>query len=191
MDIAESVIIRVCSGDSDAFDDLFRQYQKTVYRTAYLLTGERETADDVLQEVFISVWRYCGTYNPQKGSFQTWLNRITVNCCNKKLKKMNRNKPLSIEKIQDEGAQLNAGNPSNPEEINITREEYERLLRAMAELSAELRTVVVLRFFNDLSYGEIAEAAAIPLGTVKSRLNAALKQMNHLFYIEGTTDYGL
>ena len=64
MDNLESLVEQMCSGDTDAFDALFRQYEKTVYRTAYLITGERETASDLLQEVFISVWQYRKTYNP-------------------------------------------------------------------------------------------------------------------------------
>jgi RNA polymerase sigma-70 factor (ECF subfamily) len=74
---------------------------------------------------------------------------------------------------------------SNPEEINITREEYERLLSALNELDIPHRTVIVLRFFNDLSYKEIAAAADIPVGTVKSRLNNALKQIKQLYFGEG------
>jgi len=191
MDNTEHVAVQMCSGDTGAFDALFRQYEKSVYRTAYLLTGDRETASDVLQEVFISVWKYCMTYNPEKGKFSTWLHRITVNHCYRKLKKMKNNSPLSIDTMQASGMQIEAGKGDSPEEMSVTREEYERLLRAMADLSAELRTVLVLRFFNDLSYEKIAAAASIPLGTVKSKLNAAMKQMNRRFYNQESAGYGL
>ena len=191
MDSPECVVMKMCSGDTDAFDALFRQYEKNVYRTAYLLTGDREIANDVLQEVFISVWKYRKTYNSEKGKFSTWLHRITVNCCNRKLSKMNKNTPLSIDEMQDSGIQINAAKSESPEEISITREEYKRLLRALAGLSSEHRAILVLRFFNDLSYEEIAAAVSISLGTVKSRLNAALKRVNCSFYNQERAGYGL
>jgi len=75
------------SGDADAFEALFRQYEKLVSRTAYLITGDTEEAKDVMQEVFVSVWKWRHTFNPRKGKFTTWLHRITVNQCSKKHRK--------------------------------------------------------------------------------------------------------
>jgi len=66
---------------------------------------------------------------------------------------------------------------SQPEDILINKLEYDRLLRAMDELDTKYRSVLVLRYFNDLSYQEIAEALQIPLGTVKSRINQSLKYL--------------
>jgi len=67
------------SGDLAAFEGLFRQYQKLVFRTAYLITGSKEAAEDALQEVFVLVWRSRHTYDPNKGKLTTWLHRITGN----------------------------------------------------------------------------------------------------------------
>ncbi len=184
MDNLESVIQQMCSGDTGAFDDIFRKFDKTVYRTAFLLTGDKEIAGEVMQEVFISVWKYRKTYNPKKSQFSTWLQRITVNQCNKKFRN-SKNAAISIEGLEDSNTRLEAGNASNPEEINITREEYERLLSALNELDLPHRTVVVLRFFNDLSYKEMAATTGIPIGTVKSRLNNALKQIKQLYFEGG------
>jgi RNA polymerase sigma-70 factor (ECF subfamily) len=184
MDNMESVVERMCSGDSSAFDIIFRQFDKTVYRTAFLITGNTETAAEIMQEVFISVWKYRKTYNPKKSKFSTWLQHITVNQCNRELKNSG-NTNLSIEELEDSNTSVEAGNMSNPEEVNITREEYERLLSALNELDINHRTVVVLRFFNDLSYKEIADAVDIPVGTVKSRLNNALRQMKQIYFQGG------
>ena len=162
------------SGDADAFEALFRQYEKLVSRTAYLITGDTEEAKDVMQEVFVSVWKWRHTFNPRKGKFTTWLHRITVNQCSKKRRKK---QPvfLSLEEIEDKGFQMEAS--EFPEEVMITREEYERLMKALNSLNAKHRSVLVLRYFNDLSYYEIAQVIDIPLGTVKSRLNQALKSL--------------
>ncbi len=161
------------SGDVGAFEALFRQHQKLVFRTAYLITGDAETAKDVVQEVFVSVWKSRHTFNPEKGKFTTWLHRITVNRCSKK----RRRKPafLSLEEAGNGGLSLPGGDV--PAEAIITKEEYAHLMKALAALDTKHRSVVVLRYFNELSCEEIAHAAEIPLGTVKSRLHYALKSL--------------
>jgi RNA polymerase sigma-70 factor (ECF subfamily) len=184
MEDVESVIQQMCSGDSGAFDIIFRRFDRAVYRTAFLITSDKEIAGEVMQEVFISVWKYRKTYNPEKSTFATWLQRITVNQCNRKLANA-KNAALSIEKLEDADNIIAAGSMSNPEEVIVTREEYERLLSALNELDIPHRTVIVLRFFNDLSYKEIADAVDIPIGTVKSRLNNALKQIKQLYFRGG------
>jgi RNA polymerase sigma factor (sigma-70 family) len=161
-------------GDVNAFETLYRQYDKLVYRTAYLITGSKEAAEDALQEVFISVWRSRHTYDPNKGKLTTWLHRITVNQCSKK----KPGKTPATLSLEEKGIDLpDMKHRSQPEEISITRMVYDRLLRAMDTLDTKHRSVLVLRYFNDLSYQEIAEALEIPLGTVKSRLNQSLKYL--------------
>jgi RNA polymerase sigma-70 factor, ECF subfamily len=157
-------------GDANAFEALYRQYEKLVFRTAYLITGSKEASEDALQEVFTSVWKSRHTYDPDKGKFTTWLYRITVNQC---LKKEQGKMPNAIS--LEEGDDLpEIKERSQSEEIMINKQEYDRLLEAMDNLDSKHRSVLVLRYFNDLSYQEIAEALEIPLGTVKSRLNHSL-----------------
>ena len=161
-------------GDVSAFETLFRRYEKLVYRTAYLITGNREAAEDALQEVFVSVWRSRHTYDPGKGKLTTWLHRITVNQCLKK--KTGKSPPATS--LEEKGVDLpEMKYKSQPEDILVNKLEYDRLLRAMDKLDTKHRSVLVLRYFNDLSYQEIAEALEIPLGTVKSRLNHSLKYL--------------
>jgi len=160
-------------GDVNAFETLFRLHNKMVFKTAYLITGNKETAEDVLQEVFVSVWKSRHTYNPDKGKLTTWLHRITVNQCLKKSGKS----PVTVS-LDEKGIDLPEMElQSDPEEILISKAEYDRLLKAIDTLDTKHRSVLVLRYFNDLSYQEIAEALEIPLGTVKSRLNLSLRQL--------------
>jgi len=162
------------SGDATAFESLFHKYEKLVFRTAYLITGDDDEAMDILQEVFVSVWKWRHTFNPRKGKVTTWLHRITVNQCSRKHRKK---QPvfLSLEEIEEKGFQLEAS--EFPDEVMITREEYKRLMEALNSLDAKHRSVLVMRYFNELSYDEIAQVIDIPLGTVKSRLNQALKSL--------------
>ena len=162
------------SGDIGAFEALFRQYQKLVFRTAYLITGDAETAKDVMQEVFVSVWKSRHTFNPEKGRFTTWLHRITVNRCSRR--HSHKQPPsFSLEQAESKGLLLQSGDI--PAEAVITREEYAHLMKALAALDTKHRSVVVLRYFSELSCEEIAKVAEIPLGTVKSRLHYALKSL--------------
>ncbi len=161
-------------GDVNAFETLYRQYEKLVFRTAYLITGSKEAAEDALQEVFVSVWRSRHTYNPNKGKLTTWLHRITVNQC---LKKKPGKTPAAVS-LEEKGIDLPEMKHSyQPEDVLINKMEYDRLLRAMDSLDTRHRSILVLRYFNDLSYQEIAEALQIPLGTVKSRLNHSLRYL--------------
>ncbi len=161
-------------GDIGAFETLFRQYERLVYRTAYLITGSKEAAENALQEVFISVWKSRHTYDPNKGKLTTWLHRVTVNECSKR-KSRKASTAISLDEKGIDPPEMKR--TTQPEEIAITRMEYDRLLKAMDTLDNKHRSVLVLRYFNDLSYQEIAEALEIPLGTVKSRLNQSLKYL--------------
>lgn len=161
-------------GDVNAFETLYRQYEKLVYRTAYLITGSREAAENTLQEVFISVWKSRHTYDSNKGKLTTWLHRITVNECSRK-KSRKASTTISLEEKMIDLPDMK--HQSQPEDVLINKMEYERLRRAMDALDTKHRSVLVLRYFNDLSYQEIAEALEIPLGTVKSRLNQSLRYL--------------
>ena len=160
-------------GDVSAFETLYRQYEKLVFRTAYLITGNKEAAEDALQEVFISVWKSRHTYDPNKGKLTTWLHRITVNQCSKR-KAVKTPATVSLE---EKVVNLPEKERAQPEDILISKLEYDRLLKAMDSLDTKHRSVLVLRYFNDLSYQEIAEVLEIPLGTVKSRLNQSLRYL--------------
>ncbi len=156
------------TGDMAAFETFFRDNERAVFRNAYLITGSREDAEDVLQDVFTSVWKSRHTFDPSKGKVSTWLHRITVNEC----MRTRRKERLSMLKL-------------DPEVLDRTRETSERaengdlesLTQAMNALEPGQRAALVLRYFNDLSYDEIARALSVPLGTVKSRINHALKRL--------------
>ena len=158
------------SGDIPAFEAFFREYERQVYRNAFLILGNREDAEDVLQNVFTSVWKFRRTFNPEKGKIATWLHRITVNECMRNLSRGHR-----------EVARV------DPEELNIAAPEHDArldsadMLEQLAALDGRQRAALVLRYYNDLSYQEIAEALGVPLGTVKSRINHALRALRERF----------
>jgi len=137
------------------------------------LTGSKEAAEDALQEVFVSVWKSRHTYDPGKGKLTTWLHRITVNQCSKR----KPGKTPATVSLEEKGVDLPEMKRSQPDDILVSKLEYDRLVKAMDALDTKHRSVLVLRYFNDMSYQEIAEALEIPLGTVKSRLNQSLRYL--------------
>jgi RNA polymerase sigma-70 factor (ECF subfamily) len=163
------VLIRRCqAGDEEAFGLLFEKYKNLVYRTTYLTLGTAADAEDILQEVFLQVHRSLDGYDPGRGAFSTWLYRITVNRC----LNWRRSRPFtdSLDEIADEPTRSAGALPDCYADDDCVR-------RAVARLSRKLRVVVVLRHYWDLSYAEIAEIMDLPLGTVRSRLNLALRLM--------------
>ncbi|MDD5094171.1 MAG: RNA polymerase sigma factor [Dehalococcoidia bacterium] len=160
------------SGDEEAFEAFFHQYKNLVFKTALLMGSDGQEAEDVLQEVFINAWNSRRSFDPKKGKLTTWLYRITVNQSISKHRKKST-VSTSLDMIQGEGF-----NPvSSSEEDSPDNLENLRLMRAVDSMNDKHRPVLVLRYFNDLSYSEIAQTLNIPLGTVKSRLNEAMKNL--------------
>ena len=161
------------SGDMAAFESFFREYEKAVYNNAYLITGNREDAEDILQEVFTSVWKSRHTFDPRKGKLSTWLHRITVN---ESLRKRRKGPPM----VALDGVDLPDPGDGRDDRL-IAHFEHEEMIKVLNTLDGRLRVVLVLRYFNDLSYEEIAEVIGVPLGTVKSRINHGLKGLRQRF----------
>lgn len=168
------------TGNLNAFEAMYRQYERLVFRNAYLITGTKEEAEDVLQEVFLSVWKSRHTFDPAKSKLSTWLHRITVNECFRKKRKQDTGQ-VSIEDVDLADPQ------DSQEESLITKEEYAELMKAMNTLDNKHRAVLVLRYFNELSYDEIAQTMDIPLGTVKSRIFQALSTLRSTLQVEAST----
>jgi RNA polymerase sigma-70 factor (ECF subfamily) len=159
------VIQRCQAGDERAFARLFDDYKNLVYRTAYLMLSDEQDAEDVLQEVFLAVYRSLDSYDRSKSAFTTWLHRITVNRC---LNRRRKRRPLLLDVSET------AGREPSPERLV---EADEAVRQALSRLSDKLRVVIVLRYYWGLPYAEISQVVGAPLGTVKSRLNAALRAM--------------
>lgn len=160
------LIRRSQAGDDEAFAALFHKHKNLVFKTAYLMLGSASEAEDLLQDVFIEVYRSLRNYQPSKANFTTWLYRITVNdCLNHKRGRRWILLPL------DEATATHAG--SHTEKLDMDDEVW----RAISRLSPKLRAVVILRYYSELSYAEVTQVLNLPLGTVKSRLNQALQML--------------
>lgn len=155
--------------DIDRFKDLFDQYKNLVFKVAFLILGDKHEAEDVLQEVFIQVYRFLHTYNPQKGAFTTWLYRITVN------QSIKRKRKRRVMVVPLDGL-TSTFSPQSQSGIDDFADSDE-IRQAIKRLCDQQRTVLILRYFSELSYEEISRILEVPIGTVKSRLARAIKAL--------------
>jgi RNA polymerase sigma-70 factor (ECF subfamily) len=171
-DTDERLAALAASGDRDAFDALVTRHRQAVYRLCWSASGNHADADDAAQETFVRVYRSLPSYDPSR-PFGPWLRKIAWNCG----LSARRDAGSGINAVPD-GLAPEAADPGpGPEDAASGNEEKRRVAGAMAALPAELRTVMVLRAVEGLSYAEIAETAGIPAGTVMSRLSRARERL--------------
>src|SRR5215217_5878884 len=155
-------------GDRNAFGELICIHAQPVTNVIYRLCGDVQIAEEAAQETFIRAWLHLDSYRPQT-SFRNWLYRIAVNAATDLLRKEKRILPNAIEDLH-----LTDSHPG-PEALLSQAERTALVQKAILSLSDTSRAVLVLREYEEMSYGEIANTLDIPVGTVMSRLNYARK----------------
>jgi RNA polymerase sigma-70 factor (ECF subfamily) len=181
----EELMLSIRAGDSTAFEILTkRHYTHTLNFIYRFVKNNRALAEDLCQETFLRLWRSAETYQPL-AKFTTFLCHIAKNVCLKQLAKDGRAPQMSSldEPMFDETGSLSNRSVEIedhrylPEETLIAKETDEAIRRAINALSEEHRLVFILTEFQGLSYQEVAEIAQCPIGTVASRKNAAVRQL--------------
>lgn len=163
--------------DRAAFDELLRRYQSHVDKILYHLAPDWQDRADLAQEVWIRVYRNIKRLNePMK--FRGWLSRIATNLFYDELRKRKRvSHPISLDaprRVEDGEIDWDIiSDYPSPDDTLATREFYERLRSAIADLPEAFRTTIILREIDGLAYEEIAEMTGVSLGTVKSRIARA------------------
>jgi RNA polymerase sigma-70 factor, ECF subfamily len=164
----DELLHQVASGSQQAFFELYQRHSAPVYNYIVRLMHEREEAEDILQEVFMAVWRGAGNYRGQ-AQVKTWVYRIAHN---QAVSWLRRRHPLTIlEDLRDED------DDHDPEFLLNGRWEQAQLWQALDMLSPKHRAVVELAFVHEMSYQEIAQVVGCPVGTVKSRMSYALQAL--------------
>ena len=159
-----------------ALSALYDRYSRTVFGVGLkLLGGDRSSAEEVVQEVFLKVWRSSHTFDPSRGSFSTWLYRVTRNVT----LDLYRKRTSRVCPVADGDSQIEAArDPSaGPEDIVEDSWLSWRVSRALEGLGAAQREVIELAYFQGLSQREISERTGMPLGTVKTRTSSAMKRL--------------
>lgn len=172
-DPADDLVRRAQDGDAAAFGALLKRYEQGVYNLAYGVLGNLQEAQDAAQDVFLRVWRYLSSFRGDS-AFTTWLYRVTVNTC------LNRRRKLRPQLNQIDGDAVLAGLPAptfDPLDATMRRQRQEYLWSLVDQLPEKYRVVILLFYREQLSYDEIAEVLALPLGTVKAHLNRARRAL--------------
>jgi RNA polymerase sigma-70 factor (ECF subfamily) len=176
MDAAQPTrLISLClAGDEYAIETLVRQYETGVFRLALSIVGDSAEANEITQETFISALRSLPSYEERK-SFKAWLYTIALNLSRSTLRKRKSRTRLgnlltSIFRIETQKQTL-------PEDAVIQDEKEAVLWKALNQLDERFRTVVILRYFHELSISEISEILTINEGTIHSRLHSAREKL--------------
>jgi RNA polymerase sigma-70 factor (ECF subfamily) len=172
----DELMLLVRGGRGTAFDELVRRHQRRLLGVAARYVRDPSLARDLVQSTFLELYRAAGRYQPQ-GVFTSFLYRILLNQC-----RMARRAARSDERRRTAAA-LELTDESDPQtsEARILARERERdVQRALDRLSEKLRAVIVLRYSAELSYQDIADILATPLGTIKRRLFDALDQLRQV-----------
>jgi len=156
-------------GDEDAYARLVEAYQIPVFNLAYRMLGNANEAEDAAQETFIRAYSRLHTYDSQR-KFSSWILSIASHYCIDKLRRR-RGAVLSMEEIMGQ-RWIPDANPK-PEEQTLQHEERDLVRQTLNELPAPYRLVIVLRYWNDLGYEEIADITGESVSAVKSRLHRA------------------
>ncbi|HEX8459077.1 MAG TPA: sigma-70 family RNA polymerase sigma factor [Pyrinomonadaceae bacterium] len=173
----EQMVERALKGDADAFGEIVRRWERRIYALAYGILGREEEARDAAQETFIAAYRNLAGFRGE-AKVSSWLHRIAVNQCITRQRRTRTRAEHSLEAETESGArQFAAPARVSPAHQAEGRERNEAVRRAVSALPPELREVIVLKEFEELTFQEIADALDIPLSTVKSRLYTALKQL--------------
>jgi len=194
MDEAElsELIGRAQDRDPAAYDRIIDAYGPRLHGYLYRLTGSRDDADDLLQEVFLRVVRTIGEYS-HDGRFEAWLFRIATNLARDRSRRVLRGPRIASLDAgsggQDGKSRWENGGPGQeqPDATMIFAEDVDALQQALARLSEAEREVIMLRHFSELTFAEIAEAMGTPLGTTLARGHRALGKLR-LWMEGGATD---
>jgi len=167
-------------GDMHAFEELVNRYHSKIYGLTYNMTSNREDAEDLTQEIFIKAYKALPRFKG-KASFYTWLYRIAVNKTINYRKKRNRKRALSLDQFdqeikQDDAYRVLTAKGSPLRKISLS-ELQKRLNEALQNLSEKHRTVVILHDMQGIPHEEIAKMVGTSVGTIRSRLFYARRQM--------------
>jgi RNA polymerase sigma-70 factor, ECF subfamily len=165
-------------GDLQAFDEVYARFGEMVFNLAVRLSGNREEAADLTQEIFLRIYRHLGSFGG-RSTLKTWVFRIAVNHCRDRLSR--HHLPLqSIDDGTEEGGLAIADPGRGPEDLAVAADEGRRVTECLGRVPQVFREAVVLRDLEGLSYEEIAEVLGVRVGTVRSRIARGREQLRLL-----------
>lgn len=185
----QDLVKRAKDGDQDAFSSLMTKYRDSIFYMVLKMVNSRNDAEDLAMESFAKAFNNLSRYDT-KYAFSTWLFKIATNNCidyirKKKLSTHSIDEPIKTEKGEIHSVNIKTEHP-NPEQKVIKGERVVSVRAAVKRLKPKYRTLIELRYYEELSYDEIAEEMNLPLGTVKAQLYRAKDLLSNI--MEGKED---
>lgn len=167
----------LAAGNPAAMELLYERYSRPVYSFAYRMLGDRDHAEDLLQEVLLRAWRRSNRFSDSRGSLISWLLSITHNMAIDELRKKQR-RPQKADSQEPELLMGSLRDTDAPvEEQVLTAENGQVIREALAEIPDNQRIVLELGYFRGMTQREISEHLDVPLGTIKTRMRLALRKL--------------
>ena len=168
-------VLRLKANEDAAYDELVRTYNASIFHVAYRMLGDTADASDVVQEIFIKVFRNIGGFKGE-AALKTWIFRIAFSEILNRLRWWKSRHRSSTVSLDDEpggnGHYMRDSSPT-PDEVLESKERDTAIQQALGKLSSDHRSIIVLRDIEGFSYTEIADVLGVSIGTVKSRLARA------------------
>jgi RNA polymerase sigma-70 factor, ECF subfamily len=173
----EQIVERALTGDAEAFGEIVQRWERRVFALSFGMLGREEDARDATQETFLAAFRNLRAFRGE-AKVSSWLHRIAVNQCitRQRRAKVRNESALDVEEERD-AASFSSPLRYSPARVVEGRERTAAVRLAVNSLPIDLRQVVVMKEFEELTFQEIAAVLDLPLSTVKSRLYTALKQL--------------
>ncbi|HZR22270.1 MAG TPA: RNA polymerase sigma factor [Vicinamibacterales bacterium] len=171
----EALIQRCLKGDQLAWDAIVKQYWRKVFNVAYKFVGKHDEAEDLAQDIFLKIFKSLETFD-RRANFQTWLISISRNLCIDHYRSVRKERE-TIDRDVDANELMPTSHEPGPIAALEQRDRVSLLRDAMTSLPETLRTAVLMRDIQELSYQEIAEKLHLPEGTVKSRINRGRSEL--------------
>jgi RNA polymerase sigma-70 factor (ECF subfamily) len=165
----EALIQRCLNGDQAAWEAIVRQHWRKVFNVAYKFVGKHDEAEDLAQDIFLKIFKSLDTFD-RRANFQTWLTSVSRNLCIDHYRSVRKERE-TIDRDVSASDLMPASPDPGPMAALEHRDRVTLLRQALAGLPETLRTAVILRDLQELSYQEIADRLRLPEGTVKSRIN--------------------
>ena len=176
----EALIRLIALRRSDALSALYDRYSRLVFSLALHVVGDRETAEEITQDVFYRVWENAATYRSDQAKLTTWMTSITRYRAIDILRKRQVRPERDSLDWEDAGLEVNSGLQDSPEELTELALQQHRVRAAISALPPDQQEVLALAYFRGLSHSQIAERLKQPLGTVKTRIRLAMQRLRDL-----------
>ena len=162
------VIRQVVEGDIESFRLIVERYERPIARMIRNIINNRDSCEDIAQDVFFTAYRKLASFDPARGNFSTWLFTIARN---KSINALRKKRPLSMSELPQNS------DTHNPSDELAEREFFDELDAGLEALPSAQKRAFVLAEFEELSYEDIAQIEGVRIGTVKSRINRAKKEL--------------